>query len=241
MEALKDSLTPLYEQIYDDVLARIVSKEWAAGHRIPTEMELCEIYKVSRITVRKAIDDLVKTGYLVRQRGRGTFVRTEHVENELSKFYSFSETLSKKGMSEKAEILLFEEIVPNENLVEKLGVAQGETAYKITRLRSVDDVPYAVESSYLPASILSGMTAEMVAEKGLYNAMRSLGVTPDRARETFHATSLDGLKSRLLQCDLNAPVMSIDRIAYSGNTVVEWCKSTVRGDFFSYTIELGSI
>ena len=239
-ETQKDSVMPLYEQLHEDMLSKIVSRKWKPSWRIPTEMELCEIYGVSRITVRKAIEDLVRLGYLVRQRGKGTFVRMEHIENELSKFYSFSESLRSKGINEVAELLAFEELPAGENLAQKLNLAEtNEFIYKITRLRSVDDVPYAVESSYIPRALFKDLTATSVSENGLYNTMRMLGVVPNRAKETFHATALGGLEARLLQQDLHTPVMSIDRTTFSSSVIIEYCRSTVRGDFFSYTVELG--
>ena len=237
-----DSITPLYEQLYDDISSKIATRKWKPGRRIPTEMELCKQYNVSRITVRKALEELVRTGVLIRQRGKGTYVQMEHIENELSKFYSFSEHLRSRGINELAEVLDFEEVPVAANMAKKLDLKEtSDLVYKIIRLRSVDDVPYAVETSYIPKSIYKGLTADAVGENGLYNTMRAIGPVPDRARETFKATALGGLESRLLQQDLHCPVMSIERITYSGNTVVEYCHSTVSGDFFVYSVELGDV
>jgi len=239
-DAKKDSVVPLYEQIYDDMANKIDMRKWKPGRKIPTEMELCDIYNVSRITIRKALEELVRTGKLVRQRGKGTFVQTEHIENELSKFFSFSEHLRSCGIHELAEVLDFEEIPVAESIAKKLDLKEhSNLVYRLIRLRSVDDIPYAVETSYIPKSLYNGLTATAVSENGLYNTMKTLGRSPDRAKETFKATALGGLESRLLQQELNAPVMSIERITYSDNTIVEYCHSTVSGDFFAYTVELG--
>ena len=230
----------LYEQIHQDMLNKIAAKEWVPGQRIPTEMELCEIYNVSRITIRRAMDDLVQSGHLKRLRGKGTFVAPEIIENKLVKFYSFSETLKSKGLTEEAEVLTFDLITADRFLANKLKIASPDLpVFKINRLRSVDEVPYAVETSYIPEKLVSGLTEDMVAENGLYNAMRSLGVAPDRAAETFRAVSMVGLEARLLQQDVKAPVMAIERLTFSGTVCVEYCRSIVRGDFFSYTVELG--
>jgi GntR family transcriptional regulator len=232
-------MTPLYEQIHEDMLARISSREWKTGQRIPTEMALCEMYDVSRITIRKAVEDLVLSGHLVRRRGKGTFVRVEHIDNKLSKFYSFSESLRSQGINEVAEVLAFEELPATEDVAAKLEQpAANAPVYKITRLRSVNDVPYAVEASYIPKSLFKNMTADSVAENGLYNTMRMLGVAPVRARETFRAASLGGLEAKLLQLEPYDPVMRIDRVTHNGSVVVEYCYSTVRGDFFTYTVDL---
>ncbi|MCL2188416.1 MAG: GntR family transcriptional regulator [Defluviitaleaceae bacterium] len=231
--------TALYEQIHEDMLQKITSNQWKSGGMIPAEMELCEIYGVSRITVRKAIEELVLTGVLVRQRGKGTFVRVTHLDNQLSKFYSFSESLKVAGISEEAEVLAFKELPASKHTAERLEISAGDTVYEVIRLRSVNDVPYAVEASYLPKALFKGITAKSIADNGLYNSMRQLGIAPVRARETFRAAALDGLEARLLQQDIHSPVMRIERVTYNGSVVVEYCTSTVRGDFFTYTVELG--
>jgi GntR family transcriptional regulator len=202
-------------------------------------MQLCKIYDVSRITVRKAVEDLVLGGYLVRQRGKGTYIRVEHIENKLSKFYSFSESLRAMGINEVAEVLAFEEVAASTKIAKELQLFPPNiNVYKITRLRSVNDVPYAVEASYIPTALFKSMTAQAVSEKGLYNSMRALGVAPIRAKETFHAATMSGLEARLLQQDISTPVMHIDRVTYNGSKVVEFCHSTIRGDFFTYSVEL---
>jgi len=237
--ATEAPVLPLYEQLHYSMLNKISSRDWKPGQRIPSEMELCEMYGVSRITVRKAIEDMVRTGHLKRYRGRGTFVQTELIENKLSKFFSFSETLKSKGLNELAEVLTFEVISADTFLAEKLRLDDSHRmAFKIMRLRSVDEIPYAVETSYIPQKLLMKLTEALVAENGLYAAMRALGVAPDRAQETFHAASLGGLEARLLQQTPQAPVMSIERLTYSGTAHVEYCCSIVRGDFFAYTVEL---
>jgi len=237
--AQKDSAVPLYEQIYDDILHKIETHEWAAGARIPAEMQLCKRYNVSRITVRKAIEDLALAGHLVRHRGKGTFVRVEHIENKLSKFYSFSESLRAVRINEVAEVLAFEEMTASGQLAKDLMLTTTQKkVYKITRLRSVNDVPYAVEASYIPKHLFKQMTAESVGTNGLYNSMRMLGIAPIRAKETFRAAALSGLEAKLLQLDIHAPVMHIDRVTYNGSVVVEYCCSTVRGDFFTYSVDL---
>lgn len=82
---------PKYIQIKEEILRKILSKEWPDGSQIPVEAEFCEIYGASRITVRKALEELQAAGYLEKQQGRGTFVRCKPVEQRLYKFYSFSE------------------------------------------------------------------------------------------------------------------------------------------------------
>jgi len=229
----------LYEQLRNDMISKIAAKEWMPGQCIPAEMDLCDSYGVSRVTVRKAIEDLVSSGHLRRYRGKGTFVRAKLIENKLSKFYSFSETLKSKGLEEVAEVLAFETVPVDDFLAEKLKLPLSEVAYKLVRLRNVDGMPYAVETSFIPKARFVGLTGKFIADNGLYNAMQLLGVTTNRATETFHVDSMDGLEARLLQQSLPNPVMCIERLTWCDDLMVEYCRSIVRGDFFYYTVELG--
>ena len=135
-------LAPLYEQIHEDMLNKVAKQVWKPGQRIPSEMELCEIYGVSRITIRKAIEDMVRSGHLTRYRGKGTFVQAELIENRLSKFYSFSETLKSKGIHELAEILAFDVVGADDHLTNILDL---KAAYPDERhfvlQETVNDLP----------------------------------------------------------------------------------------------------
>jgi len=238
-EQAKKLDTPLYEQIYSDLYNKIATKEWTPGQRIPSEMQLCKQYGVSRITVRKAIDDMVHSGYLDRQRGKGTFVQQALVENKVSKFFTFGDALKSKGINETAEMLSFDMVTANKFLTEKLNLAEpNQCLFKILRLRSADGVPFVVETSYVPEIIMPELTECAVTENGLYSTMRALGCAPDRAVRALCAVPVEGLEARLLQQGDKTPAMHIERLTYSGDICVEYCRSIVRGDFFVYTVEL---
>lgn len=241
-QMLKASHLPYYEQLRADMLSKITTQEWSPGQRIPPEMELCKIYGVSRITVRKAVEDMVQLGHLTRYRGKGTFVRIQQIENNLSKFYSFSEQLKSKGMHEEAEVLDFNVVQADIELATKLMLRGADKdVFQITRLRCVDKIPYAVETSFVPCNLCPKLTGSLVSVEGLYNAMRALEVNPIRAIETFKAVAIKATEARLLKEYSRTPAMRIERLTYSNFAQpVEYCHSTVRGEFFTYTIELGA-
>ena len=231
---------PLYEQLRDDMLSKMATGQWRPGQRIPSEVELCEVYGVSRVTVRRAIEDLVKTGRLNRYRGKGTFVKREFIEKTLSKFYSFSESLKSKGIKENVVVLAFETVTADGILRGKMTLfGVNPSVHKITRLRSIEEIPYAVETSYVPEMLFPNLSEALIVEKGLYKAMHSLGVAPNHATETFWPSGLDEMTSQLLLQALGTPAMEIERLTYADNACVEYCRSVIRGDFFTYTVELG--
>lgn len=229
---------PKYIQIKEEILRKILSKEWPDGSQIPVEAEFCEMYGASRITVRKALEELQAAGYLEKQQGRGTFVRCKPVEQRLYKFYSFSEELRKKGHLEQAIVKEFSRIQADEALAEKLSIQPGEMVYRVLRLRRIETGPYAIEKSYIPAFLVPELSPEQISREGLYGTLAMLGIHVDAARETFKAINLNKEQSEWLNVRIDASAIRLTRTAYSGTLAAEYCISIVRGDFFSYSVEL---
>jgi len=236
----KDSALPLYYQLRETLAKEIANHLWKPGEKIPSEAELCDAYSVSRITVRKAIEDLVRSGQLVKYQGKGTFVTNVSMEHKLSKFYSFSEELTRSGMTERAQVLSFDIVPAAEEVGEKLSMKEGEQAFMVRRLRMADEMPYTVEVSYIPYALCPGLTAENIAEKGLYNSMRALNVFPERIIEKIRAAVISKPDAALMKLKPNSPAIKLERLTYFGALTIEYCVSIVRGDFFTYTIELKS-
>ncbi len=234
----RDVPIPLYYQLKEELLKKISSKHWKPGAKIPSEKELCETYGVSRITVRKALDEFVRSGLLVRQRGKGTFVTNLSTEQRLSKFYSFSESLKQQGMDEYVNVIHFDRITAPDDVAEHLGMETPGAVFKLTRLRMVDLTPYTLETSYIPVAVCPQLCAETVAENGLYNSMRARGVFPDRVIEKFRATVIRKEEAELMELKVGMPAMHLERVTYFGTRIIEYCSSIVRGDFFTYTVEL---
>lgn len=236
----KDSPFTLYYQLREKLAKKIASHEWKPGEKIPSEAELCDIYNVSRITVRKAIEDLARSGQLIKHQGKGTFVTNVSMDHKLSKFYSFSEELTRSGMTERAQVLSFDLVAAGDEVGEKLSMQKDEQVFMVKRLRMADEMPYTVEISYIPYALCPGLTAENIAEKGLYNSMRSLSVFPERIIEKIRAAVVNKSDAGLMKIKPNSPAIKLERLTYYGVLTIEYCVSIVRGDFFTYTIELKS-
>ena len=234
----KEVPVALYYQLKESLLQKIQDETWKPGQKIPTERELCEMYGVSRITVRKALDDLQNEGYLYRVQGKGTFVRRATMEKKLSKFYSFGDELRRRGMNEVAKLLSFSALTPEEAVRHRLELRAGEQVFCIRRQRLMDEVCYAIEVSYIPRSLTPALTAEMVKTNGLYSSLRLLGVYPDRAVEQFRAAALTAPEGRLMGLPAGRPAINLQRQTWAGAQLIEYCNSVVRDDFFTYAVEL---
>jgi GntR family transcriptional regulator len=229
---------PLYYQLKEKLLKKIKNGEWKSGQKIPPEAELCELYKLSRITVRKSIEELVRDGYLVRFQGKGTFVASVSFEQKLSKFYSFSEALLQKGKKEQVKMLSFSAENADDAAARQLSINPDEKIFRVVRLRSVDNTIYALETSYIPARLCPSLSKKAIIEKGLYNSMRKLGLNPQRIIEKFHAAALRPQEAKQMQLKTGQPVIHLERTTFDEDTIIEYCVSVVRGDFFTYTVEL---
>ena len=230
--------TALYFQLKGIFIHKILSGEWESNSIIPSERVLCGLYNVSRITVRKALDDLTQSGYLVRKQGKGTYVKTAIIEQKLSRFYSFSEEMKSKGINEIAEILVFSVERADQIIAEKLGLYEGETLYKIKRRRAAGADAYAIEVSYIPFNICPNLTRDLVLKKGLYNAIKEEGIFPDKANEVFGAINIAEADANLLGVNTGDAGISLMRTTYAQSKIVEYCLSVIRGDRFVYSVEL---
>ncbi|WP_195282183.1 GntR family transcriptional regulator [Harryflintia acetispora] len=230
--------TPLYMQLYQELLGHILDGSWGVDHKLPPEMELCRSHAVSRITVRLALDKLKSEGYLYRKQGRGTFVTKPPIQQRLPAFYSFSDGTPTGGKPKSRVLGLRRQSCP-QRVAERLEVETDTEVFRIERVRSLDGVPFAYEISYVPCAVCPALTARDIEQKGLYNSLKLGGqLTVDSARESFEAVIAEKKAARYLEVAPGAPVLHIDRVAYCAGAVVEYCSSTVRGDRVKYEIML---
>ncbi|MCI1832451.1 MAG: GntR family transcriptional regulator [Bifidobacterium sp.] len=146
-----DTRIPMYAQLKATLLADITSGRYTAGSRIPAEPALCEAYGVSRITVRKAINELVEDGYLLKKQGKGTFVRRHVIDRKIEYVMGFTESLEKAGYRASSEVLERRTIPADKRLAEQLDVGCGDDVLYIQRLRKGDGMPVMLENNYFPA------------------------------------------------------------------------------------------
>lgn len=229
----------LYYQLKEILIKKIKDGEWPVNTKIPTERELCEMFKVSRITVRQALDEMENEGFLYRKQGKGTFVTTPKLEQRLNNFYSFSEEIKKMGSRPDAKVLSFEVIECSGAVCQNLELNKGAKVYAIKRLRLADDEPFTLEISYIPYEMAVGMKKEEVEENGLYNTLKNtFGIFPDEAIETFEAVQVPADDALHLKVKKNTAALKLERVTRAQGRVVEYCVSMIRGDRYKYQVFL---
>ncbi|MGB6130012.1 MAG: GntR family transcriptional regulator [Psychrilyobacter sp.] len=227
-----------YCKLADIIKKKVNDGEYSLGEKILTEQKLMEKYQLSRDTVRKAVDHLVKEKYLYKLQGSGTFVSEEFYSQSLLKFYSFTEEMIKRGKVPSSEIISFELVEADEKVQKKMAINSKEI-YKLIRLRLADKKPVMYETTYLNPNLLKNLSLKVLTEKPLYDIIRKdYKVNFDRAVEKFKAViPTEDILEKLKMSSLRA-CMELERYTYSQNEVLEYTKSIARGDKLTFEIEL---
>jgi len=240
MELNSSLESSLYNQLKDILLNKILSGEWSNGEKIPNEYELCKMYNVSRITVRQALAELTKKGYLVRKQGSGTYVSIPKIEQNLTSFYSFTEEFKKKGFSPSSKVLEFHLQISRKEIAHKLGLSEGNReVYYIKRLRFADNIPVALESTYIPAALFRDLKEEDLEAKALYDIMRDqYGVVPSTAEESISAVNLGEKEAIYLGVNKGVAALQVERFTYSLETCIEYTIGFIRSEIFRFHVNL---
>jgi DNA-binding GntR family transcriptional regulator len=203
---------PLYFQISRRLQAAIRSGMIPAGARLENELAIVQRLGVSRPTVRRAIQELVDDGLLVRRRGIGTQVVQGQFTRQVE-LTSLYEDL-KSSQHEPGTRVIAHEIIPATDAVaESLGIVPGANVVFIRRQRSTDGIPVAVLENFLPIEF-SDITSEQLELRGLYQILRARGVTLRVAKQKIGARRAHGDESDLLEIDKGGPVLTMERVAY---------------------------
>ena len=228
---------PLYYQVASRIESAIVDGTVPAGARIDNEVALAERLGISRPTIRRAIQDLVDKGLLVRRRGIGTQVVHGEVTRKVE-LTSLFEDLSATDRTPSTRVLDFGQIAASDNVAERLGVTAGSPVVHMRRLRLADDVPLAVLENYLPQEFLD-ITRDDLESFGLYQLLTARGVGIRVARQRIGARSVTSEEAKELDVDKHSAVLTMERVAFDGNgRAVEFGHHAYRPDLYSFEVTL---
>lgn len=235
----KESKIPLYYQLFNVIKEKIDTGELRENDRLPSERELCDIYEISRFTVRQAIKELENRGYIYIVQGKGTFVSEEKLKQDLLKFYSFTEDMKKIGKKPSSKVLNFDIIRSPESIAKKMNLSLDEKVYVFTRLRLADDEPMMFETTYLPYSRFADLTKEKLQSSAMYDIFtKEYDISFSKAEEILQPVLIREAEAYILNCSVRTASMMIERITYEGDTIIEYTKSISRGDKFKYRVTL---
>ena len=232
---------PVHAQIEEALATRIASGELALGARLPAERDLAASLDVSRMTVRQALSALAARGLVERGVGRGTFVAQPQVEHALGAVTGFTRQMELAGLAPEARVLNAAlEPAPAE-VAEGLGLAPGDPAVRIERVRLGGGLAMTLEDSWLPDAIFPGLL-ERDLTHSLYALMREdYDMGPVRATERLGAVLARGAQARALDVPVNAALMLVERVAYAADgTPVEFAHDHHRGDRARFVLDVAT-
>lgn len=192
------SSTPIYIQLQEYVKQNIEKGTYKPGQLLPSEREFTEMFGISRMTVRQAIQGLVSEGLVIKEHGRGMFVarRTIEKENEL---LGFSADMIQRGFQPDSETLEFIKIASTEKQAKKLEIEIGEQLYFIKRLRLADNMPMAIEYVFIPAKYVENLEKYNLKNCSLYEIMKNdYKIEMMYAKQSIKAIKLAKSDARLL-------------------------------------------
>jgi GntR family transcriptional regulator len=210
------------------------------GQAIPSERHLSTDLGVSRLTVRAALDDLVRDGYLVRRRGAGTFVAEPKVAKGMDAS-SFSDDMRARGLTPASRTIELRVIPAGARLGRMLHVSPSEPIVMAKRLRLADGEPMAIELLHVRASLVPGLTATDLEENSFYELLVDrYAIQIAGGTQTVEPTVTSEDESAALGVPLHSPALLFERVtrATTGD-VVEFTTSTYRGDRYRLETELG--
>lgn len=235
--------TPLYHQIYVLLREQIVGGAYPARAVLPTEHELMRRFHVSRITAKRALDELAAEGLVERSRGRGTRVvealKPAPVSGNIS---GLLENLLMVGLKTKVEIVDFGYVPAAPEIARALGVPHGTEVQRSVRLRSRAGVPFSFTTSYVPAEIGRTYNRKDLARQPLLALLEKAGILIGSADQTISATLADTVVAPRLGVRVGSPLISVTRtVADQDGRPVEHINILYRPDRYQYRMKLARV
>ena len=236
-----------YLVIKNTIKEQLLSGVLKYGDKVPSEAELCEQYDVSRISAKRALDELAYEGYIVRQRGRGSFVSYAPIEHLIDGIYSLKDELQKKGVSYHTELLDFKEIhVENADPMDEVGLhrymflEKTDRVYYIQCLRYADDVAIATDKVYIPIKYCPSITGEDIKGDGsIYRIIEEkYQYGKIRAQEHYYARTANPQEAELLKIATGSPVLKILRVSYAQGKPMIYSFRVYKGEILHLSVNL---
>jgi GntR family transcriptional regulator len=219
----------------------VLIERLGVGDAIPSERQLSTDLGVSRLTVRAALDELVREGYIVRRRGSGTFVSEPKIAQELT-MTSFTDDMRRRGMSPGSRTLSLEIVPAGARLGRILHVSPSERVLVAQRLRLADRETMAIEDLHVREALVPGLSARELEEQSFYELLRErYGIEIVGGMQTIEATVTNEEESSALGVPLHSPAFLFERVTRADTgAIVEYVRSIYRGDRYRLVTELGS-
>jgi GntR family transcriptional regulator len=238
MPVAQDS--PLYSRVEKVLASEIGDGELKVGDQLPTEDSLIARFGVSRITVRRAIQNLVGRGLVEIHRGRGTFVAAPKITQELRELSGFVEDMYALGRKPTARVIGKEIVAADVTVARQLALTRGEHVVRIRRVRLADHVPLSFDVTYLPLEIGKKIITNNLKVEPIFSLLeRKYNVPLIEAEYKLDAVGADTEVAAALKVSQRSPIFRIERTSYStGSRPVDYERLHYRGDLVRFVTRL---
>jgi len=234
--------TPINEQISQWMRQNILSGAWPENYKLKSETDFSRELNVSRGTIRKAIESLIEEGLLIRAHGKGTFVKTnilfEQIPNGM--VAGFSRDLINRGIPYSTEVLMQEIIPPPEKIARLLAIKTSDLIFHMKRLRKVHQKPIMIIENHIIYKRCKGLEKTDFSTTQLYNTLETkFGFDFDWARRTYKATIADEPLAKMLEIEQGSPVMYLEELYHlTGDIPAEFTRAWINADVFHITTRI---
>lgn len=236
----KNSYVPYYLQIYNELKNRIDLILYKPDDMLPSEHELAEEFDVTRVTIRNAMKKLKDEGRIRTEKGRGSFVNSPKIIQNLDKIYSFGRDFNEEGHKLDSEILEVYTECCNETIRKNLELKPKEQVVVIKIIRKLDNIPVVGQTSYLPMKDIPGFSITELNKCSVYTILEDkYKIQLLKANEYLDPIVADEYYSKLLEVDMETPLFLTERITYTeNNKPIEFRRCVIRSDKFRFSVEL---
>jgi GntR family transcriptional regulator len=231
---------PLYGKVEEVLASEIARGDHRPGDRLPSEDELLARFDVSRITVRRAVQNLIQRGVVEIQRGRGTFVLAPKVAQELTKLTGFVEDMDTHGRKASARVVSQGVVAASVHVAQHLGISKGTRVMRIERVRLADSVPMSFDETYLPLGIGKEIVRNDLRVRPIFTLLEEkYGIPLTEAEYSLEAAAASAHVAGALNVPEGAPIFRIERTSFTtAGKPIDYEMLSYRADLIRFVTRL---
>lgn len=236
-----ESHIPYYIQLMDILRDKVQQKTWVPGDQIPSEQSLCEHYQVSRTVVRQALRELEHEGVINRKKGKGTFISHPKIsEGLVQKLTGFYHDMVERGLKPVTKVLHHDVVPANEKVARYLNIMPGEKVIDIQRLRSINDEPIQIVTTYIPYDMCPALASVDLTHRSLYEYLETEhGIVIAKGQRYIEAVLASDTEAALLGIERRSPLLMLDSVSFlDDGRPIEYYHAVHRGDRSRFEVEL---
>ena len=224
---------PLYTRIQEYVADLILSGKLAPDSKIQSERDFSEDLGVSRMTVRRAITELVNEGLLERKHGSGTYVAKPKLTYQAGELTNYIEAMQKRNIATASQLLDFDQVAASKRLAAFLELQIGDPIYRVSILRLANRVPVVLERVFVPCARCPGLEEWDLEKTPVYDLLTdAYHITPGRISQTVEAVVAADAVAQQLRVDEGFPLLLLSRITFERSQApIVFSQDFLRGDY----------